>query len=215
MMSTQVSVEALHDYWRAPNDGWNRPADYRYGVDRSLFLLALLARHSTPIDSVLELGSGIGRNLHYLYETGYRDLSGIEINPQAIKSFRVYYPETARCARVYCRPIEETLAALARVDVIITMAVLQHIHPDSEWIFGEMARMVNRVLVTIEDEQRNTWRHVPRNYQQIFEHYGFGQVESKECNTIKGLGAGFVARIFTPIREHEHEDIGIDSGSGA
>lgn len=53
---------------------------------------------------------------------------------------------------------------------------------------------------SIEDEytgkQRTINRHFPRNYQQIFEQYGFKQEYSHIPIDIQGLGNRFVARVM-------------------
>jgi hypothetical protein len=38
-------------------------------------------------------------------------------------------------------------------DLVFTMAVLEHIHTTSEWVFEEIVRITNRYVVTIEDER--------------------------------------------------------------
>jgi len=75
------------------------------------------------------------------------------------------------------------------------MAVLEHIHPDSEWIFEDMARITGLYLITIEAEKAEHWRLYPRNYKNIFEKYGLKQVEESSCDKESGLGV-YTLRIF-------------------
>lgn len=82
-------------------------------------------------------------------------------------------------------------------DLIYTMAVLEHIHPDSEWVFGELARATSGTLITIEDERAVTWRHFPRNYREVFEAQGLRQVHEARLTATEDLD-GFLARVFKP-----------------
>jgi len=53
------------------------------------------------------------------------------------------YPRMASCARVYNSPVENVIKGLKDnyYDLVFTVAVLYHIHTDSEWIFPEMVRI--------------------------------------------------------------------------
>jgi hypothetical protein len=63
------------------------------------------------------------------------------------------------------------------------MATFQHIHPDSEWVFQEIARITKRYIVTIEDGKAVGQRRVPRDYSKIFPRFGFDLI-----HTIEGPG---------------------------
>ena len=76
------------------------------------------------------------------------------------------------------------------------MAVLEHIHPDSEFVFSERVRIAKNFLITIEDERGLSWKHSPRNYRRVFESRGAVQVWGFACGEVKGLSPTYVARIF-------------------
>lgn len=61
-------------------------------------------------------------------------------------------------------------------DLVFTMAVLEHLHKDSEYVFKDIARIAKQYLLTIEDESGISKRHFPRNYQAIFEPLGLKQI---------------------------------------
>jgi 2-polyprenyl-3-methyl-5-hydroxy-6-metoxy-1,4-benzoquinol methylase len=185
----------LHDFWRDP-DPANRAERYLDAAERSKFLVELVARHEAAPSKVLEVGCNVGRNLDYLYRAGYH-VAGIEISQTAVSVLRATFPEMAADATIYNAPVEEVIRTLPTegYDVVFTMAVLEHIHPDSEWIFAEMAR-ISRVVVTIEDEVNTTLRHFPRPYGEIFTALGLEQVESVHCSAVDGLGDAFWARVF-------------------
>ncbi|HJZ71529.1 MAG TPA: class I SAM-dependent methyltransferase [Vicinamibacterales bacterium] len=192
-----ASAAELHDFWRRP-DPANRPAGYLEGSDRSLFLMDIVNRHVPKQAEILEIGCNVGRNLHHLAKAGFTKLSGIEINDEAIRLLRATFPELQQTLRLWNDPVEDAITRLhdQQFGLVYTMAVLEHIHPDSEWIFADMARITSDVLITVEDEHGVSWRHFPRNYGAVFGALGFEQVEVRDCGDIEGLGSDFCARVF-------------------
>ncbi|UFJ42541.1 class I SAM-dependent methyltransferase [Brevibacillus humidisoli] len=192
------SREELYNYWRNPEEG-NHPDKYIVPVERSRFLHQYIKKYVTdPNASILEPGCNVGRNLNYLYQAGYKDLTGIEISENAVNLLKETYPDLAREAAIYNAPIEDVIATFKtnQFDMVYAMAVLEHIHPDSDWIFAEMARIAKSYIITIEAESSVTERHFPRNYKLVFEPFGFQQIE-EETNCIRaGLGQDFIARVF-------------------
>lgn len=95
-------------------------------------------------------------------------------------------------------PIEQAAPELESdsYDVVFTMAVLEHIHRDSEWVFGELVRCARRFVVTIEDEGTISERHFPRNYGAIFQALGLEQIENVKDLKPHGFPRQFVARVF-------------------
>src|SRR5262249_44077703 len=157
------SRQDLHEFWRRP-DAANQPSGYLDGEERSEFLCAILSRHAAPEARILEVGCNVGRNLQHLFSNGFTDLTGVEISAEALALLRSTFPRVAQRARLVNEPIETAVARFSdgEFDVVYTMAVLEHIHPESEWIFAELARITRGVLVTIEDERGISWRHFPR-----------------------------------------------------
>jgi len=196
-----LSVKEIRTYWKHPFNGSNLPENYLEGKERSQFLVELLKRYADSSSVILEIGCNVGRNLNYLFLAGFKKLVGIEINKKAIRLLKQSYPELARYAKIYNKPVEEVITGFKNgaFDIVFTMAVLQHIHPDSEFIFSEIARVTNRFLVTIEDERGISWRHFPRNYKRVFESLGLEQVEEFNCRGVPGLGGNFSARVFKKV----------------
>lgn len=201
MMKTQLE---LHTYWRHPWDGMNAPESYLNGQARSQTLRRLLDCYlPTKQCTILELGCNVGRNLDCLWQAGYHNLSGVDLNQAALSLMSRHYPEMAKTTTTYCSPIEDVIRTFPNngFDVVFTMAVLQHIHPDSEFIFPEIARITGRCLITIEDEGHVSWRHFPRNYKRVFQACGMRQIDEFQCHRqIEGLSSNFWARIFCKAR---------------
>jgi SAM-dependent methyltransferase len=190
--------EELHEFWKDPYDGGNRPEDYLEGEGKSEFLLQIIDRHLPKSAKIMEIGCNVGRNLNFLYQSGRTDLSAIEISETAVRRLRESYPEMASQTKIYNQPVEEAIATFSdgEFDLVFTMAVLEHIHDDSKWIFAEMVRIAGKVLITIEDERFLSWRHFPRNYRKILEPLGMKQVEEVNCREVPLLSENFVARVF-------------------
>lgn len=191
------SREELHAFWREP-DEVNRPEQYAIPVERSRFLVNLLDWYCTPSDRILEIGPNVGRNLEHLRNAGYHRLEGIEISESAVAALRATYPDLAATATIHNAPVEDVIKDLAdsSFEAVFTMAVLEHIDTDSEWIFAEMVRISRRILITVEDEGGRSSHHVPRNYRTVFEHLGLEQIAEIDPLGLDDLPREFRARVF-------------------
>lgn len=193
-----LNRDRLLEYWKSPWDGHNAPESYLQGRERSELLLKLVRQHAGTDASLLEIGCNVGRNLHYLFSAGFTNLTGVEISEEAIRLLKAAFPEMAQRIQIYNGAMEEVLPNMESdsYDLVFTMAVLEHIHTESEWVFREIVRVARDTLITIEDEEHISWRHFPRNYRQVFQQIGLEQVHEEDCSDIPGLGPGFVARVF-------------------
>lgn len=193
------SRDRCHAYWCQP-DAANEPAAYRVPIERSAYLWDIAAPYLTPRTSVLEIGCNVGRNLNYLFEHGITQLSGIEINAKAVELLHAYYPEMGKRAAIYTGPAEDILPELhgCLYDLIFTMAVLEHIHPESEHLFAEIVAHLSSSghLITIEDEHSITSRHYPRNYREVFEPLGLREVFAVVPPVGLGFDDNFRCRVF-------------------
>ena len=187
----------LYSFWRQPGDG-NRPKDYlAAGNERSAFLVGLVHRRVKTGAAILEIGCNCGRNLEALRKAGYENLAGVELSADAVGVLIDAYPILARKAMIWAAPIEEVIRDFGdgQFELVFTMATLQHLHPRSEWVFREIARIARQVI-TIEDETSRSWRSVPRDYGKVFERLGMRWVAARSCAFVPGLGPRFVARVY-------------------
>ena len=189
--------EVLQEYWKNP-DAENSPLGYldnEITILRSKFLYEIVSKHFDIRANILEIGSNVGRNLNYLYQKGYTNLKGIEINSQAVELMSKKYSECYKNIKIFSVPIEESIqyATTNQFDLTFTMAVLEHLPEESKWVFKEMER-ISRNVLTIEDEKTSSWRHFPRNYKKIFNQ--LRQVESKRLGRAEGFYRGFKMRLF-------------------
>ena len=184
-------------YWSNPPDKWNKPTEYAKYIKRSEFLMSFLPDYVNKEESVLELGCNVGRNMNALYQEGYYDLTGVDINATAIKLSAEIYPNLNSVAEFYIESIESWIKNNPlQYDCIFTMAVLEHIPKGSEWIFVNIAHKARHTIITVEDELSISERHFPRNYQVVFDRLGWRQLAQKQATSADELD-GLTARIFT------------------
>jgi len=183
-------------YWRNPPDAINKPSEYAKYTKRSVFLMSILPNYVNKEESILELGCNCGRNLNALYLSGYYDLSGVDINSNALKLTETIYPDLYSVAEFYNESIESWIKTNPlQYDCIFTMAVLEHIQKESEWIFVNIAHKARHCIITIEDERSGSPKHFPRNYQVVFDHLGWRQILVQQASKADEL-EGLIARVF-------------------
>ncbi len=195
----QRKPESVQEFWqKAENDSWLK---YSVGQEKSIFLANLMEK--IPLkknNKILELGCNIGRNLSYLQTVGCTNLFGVELNKETVKQSKKFYPNLR--AKIVNSTIEDFARNdfggefYNRYDLIFTMAVLEHIPKESEWIFQSMATHA-KYIITIEDEKSINKICFPRNYKKIFEGLGMKQIYETHCNNVHPtLTKNFTARIF-------------------
>jgi len=209
-ISPMKSRKKLHEYWESrsdsediPFDRSNLPESYIDDSGRTKFLFDIVSEHTEKSDSILELGCNVGRNLNFLHKNGWWNLTSVEINAHALDMLKSEFPTLYQHAEFYNSPIENQITEFEddEFDVCFTMAVLEHIHPESEWIFEEMVRVSSKYIILIEDEISITWRHEPRRYAKLFSDLGCDLIETiprKEFPENVDLGHGFKAHILKP-----------------
>lgn len=168
-----IPAQALHRYWRNPNY-LNDPKDYKDCIERSIKLLDIFNEFCSKDYRIIELGCGIGRNLDILYQNGYKNLFGMDIYDKALEMGKAFYPDTMGKIPLLCSSIEDYIVANQNIkfDVVFTMGVLMHIHPSSSWVFRYITNMVEKYLITAEEEGSIADRVLPYKFKDIFEDCG-------------------------------------------
>ncbi|MFC4359560.1 class I SAM-dependent methyltransferase [Halobium salinum] len=156
-------------------------------------LASVLDFYADDDAAVLELGCGSGRHLAHLREQGFENLAGVDINDEAFEVMADHYPVLAEAGTFHTGALEDLLPEFDddAFDVVYSVETLQHIHPDDEWVFEEVARVAGDLLVTAENEGNGPQRgradatvsyvegEFPlyhRNWKEIFSSYGFAQL---------------------------------------
>ena len=176
----------------AERSGEYSPAYYAYyGPDeRSESVRAILEEFLDRDAAVLELGCSSGRHLYHLQEHGFENLFGIEVNEDAFDVMEETYPDLASRGTFHSDAIENVVEEFddGRFDAVYSVETLQHLHPDLEWVFEEIARVTSDLLITVENEgeqapSRSTSTDVNyvnddiplyyRDWNEIFTEFGF------------------------------------------
>ena len=188
-----MDSQDLRSEWAA-RSGEYSPAYYAYrGPDeRSEAVRAAIEQHLSGEPAILEVGCSAGRHLAHLLDHGYEDLTGIELNEDAREAMAETFPQLADQCVVHYDSMESVLPTIEtdRFDAVFSVETLQHVHPDSEWVFDELARITSDLLVTIENEESTAGddpavtevrEGIPlyfRDWRAIFTDRGFEEVDS-------------------------------------
>ncbi|WP_254767734.1 class I SAM-dependent methyltransferase [Salinilacihabitans rarus] len=150
-----------------------------------------------PDAAVLEPGCSSGRHLAHLHDHGYDDLAGVEINGDALDVMAESYPDLADAGTFHVGPIERVVPEFDddAFDAVFSVETLQHVHPDSEWVFAELARVASDLIVTVEnegeradgdDEDGNTGEGEPRTDAGASGDAGDGEPETAPVSYVDG-----------------------------
>jgi len=175
-------------YWASPPDEINKPETYAGFSERSDYLLRVLRPYVNKTDSILELGCNVGRNLAALWDAGYHNIQGVDINPSAIELGKGLYPPLK--ALIHHDIIEDFIKTCSVYDCIFTLAVLMHLSDDDT--IKLIQSKVGRVLITIEDERTNGERHFARNYKRMFT-----RLQQTHTEKVHIIPPGLTTRVFT------------------
>lgn len=200
-----ASNEWCIDFWKsrtnenAIND--NAPILYTKKSDEfKQFLINFISSNINKHDRILELGCNACGNLRVLHDNGYTNLSGIEINKNAI----VQIP-TDLNVNIINGDITKELSKIPdnSYDLLYSVAVLLHIHPEHNDIFMEIARISNKYIMTIEIENKSCYYVFPRNYKKIFNNLGYSEIKYIELKNAVGLENlyDYTARLFKKDEE--------------
>jgi len=140
---------------------------------------------------VLEVGCGVGRHLAELADAGFTHLTGVDVNAEALAVLEETYPSLADRGTFYAETIEESLPTVAdsAFDAVYSVETLQHVHPETEWVFDEIARVTGEWLLTVENEsgKYGSVTHVDddiplfyRDWGRVFGERGFEPVAVTE-----------------------------------
>jgi hypothetical protein len=140
-------------------------------------------------------------------------LSGVEVNTTAVTEMRRTFQKLAQIAQIASGSLTDALPRMpsSSSDVVLSVAVLQHIHPSENRAFREILRVARRFICVIEAE----WLTLPylfaRDYKRVFEHLGAQEVRSEVISSQSLPGSairdyiGYTARLFrVPAHSGDH-----------
>ncbi|MFB6361820.1 MAG: class I SAM-dependent methyltransferase [Halobacteriales archaeon] len=190
-----MDAEAVQRAWVNRTGAYSPDYYAHYGSNETSHRLREALDRTVGADaSVLELGCSAGRHLAHLYDHGYRDLWGIDINAEAGTVMRQAYPALAEAGNFTFEAIEDVIDTFEprQFDAVFSVETLQHIHHDHAWVFAEVARITDRLLITVEIEDTDDPGPEPavkyidddfplyrRDWGSVFTAFGFDQVDSR------------------------------------
>lgn len=156
-------------------------------------LASVFTHYVDDTAAILEVGCGSGRHLAHLHKHGFEDFTGIDINDESFNVMAEQYPQLAEAGAFYTGAVEDLVSEFAdgAFDIVYSVETLQHIHPDDEWVFEELARITDDLLVTAENEGNSPERGregatvsyvdddfplYHRDWKQVFTEMGFAQL---------------------------------------
>ena len=134
------------------------------GAERRDFIADAIAKYASPSASVLEIGCNAGSNLLALKKRGFSRLAGVDVSLRALQSARHEFTQY----HGDLREMFDRLKADGPFDVVFSLAVLMHIHPDDDEIIRRIPELVGQYLITCEWELLGNAYIVPRDYGQMF-----------------------------------------------
>jgi len=150
-----MDPEDTHRGW-ADRSGEFSPAYYaQIGPNEVSETLAAVFEQFVREDAaVLEVGCGSGRHLAHLLDAGYEHLTGVDINDDSFSVMADHYPRLADTGTFHIGAIEDVVSEFddGAFDVVYSVETLQHVHPDNAWVFEELIRVTDDLLITAENE---------------------------------------------------------------
>lgn len=174
------------------------PEFYLNKVGFSGPILTTVEKYAQKDWTILEIGSGTGRNLSLLIEAGYKNVSGIEINPKAIALGRKYFPNL-QGVPILCDDIGNVARDIQPVDIIFSRGCFMHIPYD--WVFPVLAEKAQKIIMTSDDEENiiQLPSRIKRDYVSIFEPLGWELVETQPCDIYPPLPPTTIKRVFRKV----------------
>jgi SAM-dependent methyltransferase len=164
-------------YWLSRTMGDEHgPEKYLQEDNATYVLFEDLLRVVGKNTSFLEIGCNAGRNLNFLYNLGYRNLTGIEINELSInKTLKEHFPDLYKVGRFYIGNAADEIKKIPddSYDVTFSISVLEHIPPEDKSLFFDMARVTRGYIAIITGV--NSMQY-PYNYDKMFEKFGYKKV---------------------------------------
>ena len=200
--------DECHNFWRNPNEK-NDPEKYLLSEQtkkRTEFLISKFEEIDFPKrKSILELGCNAGRNLSALWNAGWKRISGIEINENALVVAQRSHSELRSKELInndFESGLPEMLEQNYKYDLIFSMAVLQHVHPDSILdVIENVKKLSNKYVITIEYEASKVFPYIENyDYNKLIVDEDWGQISTEELDFF-GL-PGYVFRLFENINKN-------------
>lgn len=194
MCSDVTDSKSVLQAWRERGGEYSPRYYAHYGPnDTSESILEFVDALDGSDPSILEIGCSSGRHLAHLHDNGYRNVTGVDVNEDAVAVMKETFPDLAADATIYVDAIENVITEFddREFDVVFSVETLQHIHHENEWVFEDVARITDRLLLTAELETDDDSDGTPvthlnddvplyyRNWRRVFTEFGFEETDSR------------------------------------
>lgn len=178
------SQKEAQNFWRSEvnKEEENLPTAYAnlpFNQERGQYFLEKLEKlNLSKNNPILELGPNSGFILSFLYINGFHNLTGIEINPDAIKTMKEYFSNVYENCTIINDSLENALPQIPDGSFVLvySMGAIMHVPAESNFIFEHIARISKKYIISVEGENMLSSRHYPRDYKKIYENLGFKQI---------------------------------------
>lgn len=115
---------------------------------RRAWMAGIIRDYCALSGSILELGCNAGKNLQALRSLGYEHLYGIDISDKALDAMRDLIPGAIGLHGELSTIL--SWSNILQFDVVFSLAVLMHVHPDDRSLFGKLHQITKGYLICAE-----------------------------------------------------------------
>lgn len=191
-------------YWKSRNLSTNHsPMSYLVPDKSTEVLFSDLLPYLDNKTSFIDIGCNAGASLKYLFDRGYRNLAGIEINREAVENvLQKEYPDLYKVSSFFIGNAYKEIKRIpdSSFDVVFSKGVLKHISPKERSLFKDMVRISKKYIVVVTGE---FGRPFPYDFEKLFTNLG--------CKTILyrsfyGKTFPFPVELYDPQKYSFEED---------
>lgn len=165
---------APHRHWEHQEPGGQHGADQflRLTATSEALLDEVATRAASSTSPILDLGCNVGRHLHALWERGFRNLHGVDIQHSALALMEQVFPQMMTSVTVSQGTFQDYLPGVAdrAFDISFTHGATVELVPPSFPICRELARVTRGAVILLIGENAH---YYPRLWEAEFLRAGF------------------------------------------
>ncbi len=142
------------------------------------YLFGDVLRSLSSDSPIMDLGCGTGRTMNYLFEHGYKNLTGIDISNTAFQFMSKHFPECYKNSKTYLGDLPDTLGKFPdkSFDLVYARGLLNSVPPEDNNILNEMARLSRKFILI---QGTNDWELFPRDIEKMMGKLGWCMITYK------------------------------------
>jgi len=170
-------------YWQNIKSVGNHSYDkYIYIDEHAKRLLKAIIKHSSKKDKILDICCNVGRHLNYLYNNGYKNLQGFDINSLATKKSVKVFP-LLKNVSISCSGAETFLKKIPDnyFDLVYTHGATLELIPPTFNLVKEISRVVKNYAIVMINEDGHAF---PRFWRYEFNFNNLKIVKIKKYDSL-------------------------------